>query len=71
MEPSREFVELVARCRSTCLWFLARDKLPTEREAQLYSLDCVERYGNREDYVRARRLKQWLLRHSSEAFVVS
>jgi len=71
VDGSRDFVALVARCRSTCLWFLAPDKVPAERDAQLYSLDCIERYGSREDFVAARRLKQWLSQHSNEAFVVS
>jgi hypothetical protein len=71
MDASREFVELITGCRTTCLWFLAPDKLPAEREAQIYALDCVERYGNREDFIQARRLKQWLSQHSNKAFVVS
>ena len=71
MDASREFVELIARCRNTCLWFLDPDKTPAEREAQWFCLDCVERYGGRQDFVTARRLKQWLSQHSSEAFAVS
>jgi hypothetical protein len=71
VDPSQEFVELIASCRTTCLWFLDPDVLPAERELQLYTLDCVERYGNREDFIRARRLKQWLLQNSNEAFVIS
>jgi hypothetical protein len=71
MDASQEFAELVAHCRTRCLWFLAPDKLPAGREAQLRALECVERYGNREDFIRARRLKQWLSQHSNEAFVVS
>ena len=71
MDPSQEFLELITSCRTTCLWFLDPDALPAERESQLYTLDCVERYGNRDDFIRARRLKQWLLQNSNEAFVIS
>jgi hypothetical protein len=71
VDPSKDFVELIARCRTTCLWFVDRDKIPAAREAQQYVLECVERYGNREDFVVARRLKQWLSQHSSAAFAVS
>lgn len=71
MDASREFVELITRCRRTCLWFLDPDKLPAEREAQLYLLDCVERYGGRDDFIAARKLKTWLSQHSSKAFAVS
>ena len=70
-DESGEFSELVVRCRSTCLWFLVPDKVPAERAAQIYSLDCVERYGGREDFIIARRLKQWLSQHSNEALAVS
>jgi hypothetical protein len=71
MDHSLEFVELIHHCRSRCLWFTAPDRMPVEREAQLYALECVERYGNRDDFIRARRLKQWLLQHSNATFVVS
>jgi len=71
MDASSEFVNLIARCRSTALWFLDPDKMPEGLQAQLYCLTCVERYGGREDFVTARRLKQWLSQHSSEAFAVS
>lgn len=31
----------------------------------------IERYGRRSDYLEARKLRQWLLQNSSEAFAVS
>jgi hypothetical protein len=71
MSHSNEYVELIERCRATCLWFFAPDHVPSDRDAQLYSLACVERYGGRDDFIVARRLKQWLLQHSSETFAVS
>ena len=68
---SEEYVRLIEECRIRCLWFLAPDAMPEGREEQLFTLDCVQRYGRRDDYIRARRLKDWLSRHSSEAFAVS
>jgi len=71
LNPSEEFLDLIARCRNTCLWFFALDQVPVGRAAQLYSLDCVERYGSLEDFVKARKLRQWLSQHSNESFAVS
>ena len=71
MGISEEFVELVAATRSRCLWFFAADHLPAERDLQLETLGLIKRYGNRDDYVKARRLEQWLRRNSSAAFSVS
>jgi len=71
MDVTERYVELFNRCRTTCLWFFAPDRIPSDREAQLYSLECVERYGSREDFIAARELKQWLSQHSSERFAVS
>jgi hypothetical protein len=71
MFESNEFVELVNQCRVSCLWFTAPDRIPSEREQQLELLRLVERYGNRDQFVRARRLRQWLLQSSSGEFSVS
>ena len=68
---SEEFVDLVRSSRSRCLWFTDPDHLPTDREAQLELLRLIQRYGTREDYVRARRLRQWLSQRSSATFSVS
>ena len=68
---STQFSELVRQCRAHCLWFLDQDVMPDARDAQLRVLEYVERYGNRDEFIRARRLKQWLSRHSNERFVVS
>ena len=71
MAESQEFVDLVRAAHSRCLWFYTADDLPAERELQLDTLELIKRYGNRDDYVRARRLEQWLRQHSSAAFSVS
>ena len=71
MTESQEFVDLVQAARSRCLWYFTADDLPAERDLQLDTLQLIKRYGNRDDYVRARRLEQWLRQHSSAAFSVS
>lgn len=71
MSASSEFVELVEAARGRCLWFFAPDDLPAERDLQIQTLDLIKRYGNREDYLRARRLEEWLRRNSSAAFSIS
>ncbi len=71
MCESREFVELVSQSRVSCLWFTAPDRVPTSRSQQLTILQLVERYGNRDQFVRARRLRHWLLQNSKAAFSVS
>ena len=71
MDHAGEFVDLLTQCRPHCLWFMAPDRLPTARAAQLYALECVERYGGRDAFIKARELKQWLLQHSNETFAVS
>lgn len=71
MTMSQEYLALIEECRQHCLWFLEPRAVPTDREGQFFTLECVERYGRREEFQRARRLKEWLLHHSNEAFVVS
>lgn len=70
-EPSQEFVALVEASRARCLWFLRPDDLPGDRDLQFQTLDLIKRYGTRDDYVRARRLEEWLRQSSSAAFSVS
>ncbi len=56
---------LVAEVRASCLWFLASDFLPESREEALTVLRSIERHGDRETYVRARELREWLSQTSS------
>lgn len=70
-QKAAEYMALIEECRAHCLWFLAPDAIPTGRDEQILILDYVERYGRRDEFLRARRLKQWLSQHSNEAFAVS
>lgn len=71
MTESEQFAALVRRCRTTCLWFVAPDVTPRDRAGQIQFLAWIERNGDREDFVAARKLKAWLPLHSSAAFSVS
>ena len=57
---------LVRRYRERCLWFLREDFFPNTPEEALRVLDFIERYGDREAFIEARRLKKWLSRNFSE-----
>ncbi len=56
---------LVERYRDRCLWFLRRDYLPTTRQARLRVLKSIQRHGDREAFIQAAELREWLSQHSS------
>ena len=63
-----EFASLISAYRARCLWFLLDpDYSPTTPEAQLRTLDYIQRYGDVEAFHRASALRQWLSRPSNEA----
>lgn len=62
MEEARN---LILRARTTCLWFIREDYSPSRDTEVISLLDKIQRYGNRETYMQARELKEWLLRNSS------
>jgi hypothetical protein len=64
-ERQTEFRRLVSEYRDRCLWFLREDYVPTEPAEMLRVLDQIERHGDRDAFVAARRLSRWLSRHSS------
>ena len=55
----------IARYRAQCLWFLKEDYFPSTPEETIRVLEYIERHGDREGFITARRMKQWLLRNSS------
>lgn len=57
---------LVEEYRDRCLGFLREDFLPRNLEEAMRALDLIERYGDRAGFVRAQRLRKWLL-HSTSA----
>lgn len=64
-DPQARFRSLVERHRAQCLWFLREDYLPTGAEEVSRVLAYLERYGDRETFVEARKLNQWLSHVSS------
>jgi len=56
---------LVDDYRTRCLWFLRPDYYPATSAQRLQVLDYVQRYGDREGYVRAATLRQWFSQISS------
>jgi hypothetical protein len=57
----REFCELVERNRMRCLWFLRPDYCPEDVPGMLMVLRYLKRSGDRETFIRARRIERWLL----------
>lgn len=69
-EPSRQSLDadlrrLVDDYRTSCLWFLRSDLYPETREEALRVLRHIERHADREGFVRAARIRQWLSPPSS------
>ncbi len=56
-----EIDRLVDANRVQCLWSAPKRYYPKSDEARLSVLDTIQRYGNRDAFIRAGRLKQWLL----------
>ena len=66
-----EIRELVDSYRVRCLWFLRQDFYPeTVREAESV-LDAIQRYGDREGFIRSGEIKAWLSPNSSEPSAAS
>lgn len=66
-----ELRALVDEYRTRCLWFLRPDFYPETREEVLRVLGQIERHGDRDGFVRAARIRQWLSPPSSETSAAS
>jgi hypothetical protein len=64
-----QLAELMRGYRSRCLWFLAEDFVPETPAQVMRVLEYIERYGDRDGFIQARRLKQWLSLSISETSV--
>jgi hypothetical protein len=60
-----EVRSLVSRARATCLWFMREDYTPQNASQAIACLEKIERRGDRDTYIQARGLKDWLLRNSN------
>jgi len=56
---------LVVKYRSRCLWFFREDFFPGTLREALLVLDNIEKHGDREAFIEARRIREWLSRISS------
>jgi hypothetical protein len=56
---------LAYKYRSRCLWFLREDFFPGNMREALLVLDDIEKHGDREAFIEARRVREWLSRISS------
>ena len=66
-----EVRSLVDDYRTRCLWFLRPDFYPETREEVVRVLRQIEKNADREGFVRAARIRQWLLRASNEPSAAS
>ena len=57
---SKDMRSVVADYRAMCFWNMAEDFYPQNREQVLMALDCLEKYGNLDAYLRAGRIRKWL-----------
>ena len=57
---------LIQENRARCLWFLREDFLPVDPEGLARAMTYIERRGNRESYIKARRIRECLSHNSSE-----
>ena len=62
---------LVDEYRTCCLWFLRQDLYPETRDETLRVLRQIERHADREGFIRAARIRQWLSQDSSRPSVGS
>ncbi len=69
--PKAELRALVDEYRTRCLWFLREDFYPETRDAAVRVLRYIERYGDREAFMRAARMRQTLSQGSNETSAAS
>ena len=60
-----EVTRLIVENRDQCLWFLAPDFQPTNRDSAVRALRYIERYGGKAAFERAKELMVWLQQPSS------
>lgn len=54
------FRALFQECMASCLWFWSTREVPSEVSARIEALRQIELHGTRDQFVRARSLRQWL-----------
>lgn len=56
----KEVNKLVEKYRDRCLWFLSQGYTPDTPEEAMQTLELIQRYGDRDAFKDAERLKKWL-----------
>jgi hypothetical protein len=59
--------ELILAHRDDCLWFNREEVVPEDRDRIIALLRKIERHVGRAEFVKARKLREWLSRNSSAA----
>ena len=62
----KEAHALIVENRVACLWFLRPDFLPEDPGALSRAMTYIERRGDLESYIKARRIREWLSQHSNK-----
>ena len=59
---------LMTKYRDICLWFMRTDFMPSSRAEILNILRYIEKRGDMDAFIEARRLREWLLQSSNVTF---
>ena len=68
-EIKAELITLINEYRAQSIWFLREDFMPENDQEAVRTLEYIEKHADREGFIRARRLKQWFLLHTSKTSV--
>lgn len=66
LEIEQAVNELIGLHRARCFWSAPADYQPDTDEARLTALYQIEAHGNRQAFMRAREIREWLLQISNE-----
>jgi len=64
-EIEQEINALILEYKEICLWSLREDCGPDTLQETITILEKIEKYGDREGFIRAKRVKRWLLQNSN------
>jgi nuclear transport factor 2 (NTF2) superfamily protein len=59
--------KLILAHRDDCLWFNREEVVPEDRDRIIALLRKIERHADRAEFVKARKLREWLSQNSSAA----
>jgi len=59
-----KIIVLLGKQRDRCLWYVREDFIPTNLVEAKLILDAIEKHGDMEAFIEARKVKEWLLQKS-------